>query len=131
MFVPTTDFNDGVTEIINEKFAFVESVKIAANSIKETFINLNVSPKFYVDINSPFVKGHICILDMSWYAPFKPYGDLVITGFVYFGFVWRIFSNLPTILSAGSVAYEFFTEPNGVSGSNSGNGKFQKRRWRS
>ena len=38
------------------------------------------------------------VIDFSWYAPFKTYGDLIITGFVYAFFLWRIFINLPNII---------------------------------
>lgn len=39
---------------------------------------------------------------MSWYAPYKAYGDLIITGFVYVFFIWRIFIKLPGIISGTS-----------------------------
>ena len=38
------------------------------------------------------------IIDFSWYSPYKTYGDLIITGFVYAFFLWRIFINLPNII---------------------------------
>ena len=38
------------------------------------------------------------VIDFSWYSPYKSYGDLIITGFVYAFFLWRLFINLPNII---------------------------------
>lgn len=38
------------------------------------------------------------VLDLSWYSPYKSYGDLVLTGFIYLFFLWRLFINLPNII---------------------------------
>lgn len=36
---------------------------------------------------------------MTWYTQFKQYGDLILTGFIYAMFFWRIYINLPNIIS--------------------------------
>ena len=41
-------------------------------------------------------------MDLSWYAPYKNYGDTIIAGFIYVFFLWRIFINLPNIISGGA-----------------------------
>lgn len=58
-----------------------------------------------VNVESKYFEGELTYIDMSWYKPFKPYGDLVITGFVYLFFLWRLFVHLPGIIhgSSGSV----------------------------
>lgn len=50
-------------------------------------------------------EGDFVILDLSWYAPFKAYGDLVLTGFIYLFFIWRLFISAPSIIHgvAGSI----------------------------
>lgn len=62
----------------------------------------NGSAVFTVDINSPWYVGKATLFDLAWYKPFKPYGDLVFTGFAYVFFIWRIFIRLPSIISGSS-----------------------------
>ena len=53
----------------------------------------------------------VIVLDFSWYAPYKTYGDLIITGFVYAFFLWRLFINLPNIthgLGGSSINNDIF-----------------------
>ena len=38
------------------------------------------------------------VIDFSWYAPYKTYGDLVLTGFVYAFFLWKLFIKSPNII---------------------------------
>lgn len=42
------------------------------------------------------------ILDFSWYAPFKAYGDVIITGFVYALFLWRLFISVPNTIKGNA-----------------------------
>ena len=51
---------------------------------------------------------NVVVFDLSWYAPYKTYGDLLITGFIYLMFLWRLFIKLPNIINGiGSSAEPF------------------------
>ncbi len=38
------------------------------------------------------------ILDLSWYAPYKPICDIIITAYCYIYFIWHLLRNLPAII---------------------------------
>lgn len=59
----------------------------------------NGTSKFNLDIESDYYEGEVTILDLAWYVPFKPYGDLVFTGFAYVLFVWRLYKSIPNIIN--------------------------------
>lgn len=40
---------------------------------------------------------------MSWYEPYKKYGDLVICLFVYCAYIWHIFTNASSIIGGYGV----------------------------
>ncbi len=44
------------------------------------------------------IPEHTIILDMSWYLPFKPYGDMVLSGFMWLSFLWLLFKRFPAII---------------------------------
>lgn len=39
---------------------------------------------------------------MTWYEPYKVYGDTIICMFVYLGFIWHCFKNLNNIISGSN-----------------------------
>ena len=50
------------------------------------------------NVQSKYYTGSIPIIDLSWYTPFKPYGDVIITAFTYLFFIWRVFIHTPNII---------------------------------
>ena len=44
-------------------------------------------------------------IDFSWYKPFKPTADVVISAFIYLGFAIAFFRRLPEIIQGAGVAY--------------------------
>lgn len=63
----------------------------------------NVS-SFYVSVldNKWGVEGQVKVIDLSFYAPYKEYGDTIICCFAYAFFIWRIFIKLSGIISGVS-----------------------------
>jgi len=84
---------------VKSKFAFADTIKSVINEIKNSFVNVNSIPTLSININSSYYTGELTILDLSWYSKFKTYGDVIITGFVYLFFIWRLFIHLPSIIS--------------------------------
>lgn len=44
-------------------------------------------------------------IDFSWYKPFKPTADVVISAFIYLGFAIAFFKRLPEIIQGAGVVY--------------------------
>jgi cellulose synthase/poly-beta-1,6-N-acetylglucosamine synthase-like glycosyltransferase len=104
LFVPDTTVIDGYVSSIQEKFAFVDSIKLTIDSFMEFFKgDFNTPPNITVNLSS--AKGRFKYgttakaIDLSWYAPYKPTVDKVIIGFAYGGFFWIMFMRLPDIIS--------------------------------
>lgn len=106
LFVPSGDGLEDIYYLVEQKFNFVDSIKIGINALKNSLDNVNSVPTYSLDVNSKYYTGDLKILDLSWYAPFKPYGDLVITGFVYIFFLWRLFVKVPSIVNGISSGVE-------------------------
>ena len=46
------------------------------------------------------------VLDMSWYEPYKPYADTIISGFLWLGFGWNLYKRTPSILNGIGISQE-------------------------
>lgn len=51
-------------------------------------------------------KSDVMILDMSLYEPYKPYGDKIISGFLWLGFGWNLYKRTPSILNGIGISQE-------------------------
>lgn len=50
-------------------------------------------------------------LDMSWYLPFKSYGDMVISGFMWLGYIWLLVKRSPDIIHGVGLITEHYMAP--------------------
>ena len=109
LFIPTEDNVTELQETVNSKFGFIDSIELAINDIKDMIENIeNGTSEFTVDIDSKYYSGEVVLFDLSWYKPFKAYGDLVFTGFAYVFFVWRIWKAIPGIINGTSSITDSF-----------------------
>lgn len=46
------------------------------------------------------------IIDMSWYTPYKPVGDIIVVAFCWLMFIWRVFHDLPGIINGATGAFD-------------------------
>lgn len=104
LFIPSQDSFNKLKDTVYSKFTFVESIKIAINSIKDMVNNVTSAPKLTFDVDTKIYKGKLTVLDLSFYKPYKPYGDLVFTGFMYVLYMYRLYTKLPSIINGGSSA---------------------------
>ena len=44
--------------------------------------------------------GEVEVLDLSWYTPYKPTVDALISGFLWLGYIWHLFKIAPSILGS-------------------------------
>lgn len=60
----------------------------------------NSSSEYFSNIEDAY------IIDMSWYAPFKPVGDIIVVAFCWLMFVWRVLHDLPGIINGATGAFD-------------------------
>lgn len=108
VFVPSPTLLDELFEQVNEKLAFVDTINSVITSIKETISGLRPAPSLSINIGeTKYNEGRkVKIIDLSWYEPFKPLGDIILTGFIYVKFIWSLFIHLPSTLSAAGGSIE-------------------------
>lgn len=108
LFVPSEEKIISIKDTVTSKFDFIDTIKIAINYIQDMFNNVGSAPKLTLNLGSTKYteSGNYVVLDLSWYAPFKTYGDVVLTGFIYAFFLWRLFLSVPGIINgvSGSVS---------------------------
>lgn len=101
LFVPESSFIEEKVNSIKDKFLFVDSVKLTINDITSVITNEESRPVFYVSVfdNKWGIEGQVKVIDLSFYAPYKSYGDTIICCFAYAFFFWRVFINLSNIIN--------------------------------
>lgn len=100
------------TDTITGKFSFKDNLISNANEIRDFIVNTQETHKYYLNINHKYLSGNICIIDLSWYEPYKPTVDAFICAFAYLAFMWHMFKILPSLISgasAGSYVSEIST----------------------
>lgn len=96
---------NNTTNTIKNKFSFSNNIINNANEIKDYIVNTQETHKYYLNINHKYLNGQVCIIDLSWYEPYKPTVDAFICAFAYLAFIWHMFCNIPSLIrgsSAGS-----------------------------
>ena len=106
LFVPSQEKVTNLTNTVKSKFGFIDSIQSGISDIQnmlETNENLPVL-KISVPTND-WYNGELTVLDLNWYTPYKPYGDLVISAFIYVFFIWRVYIHLASTINGvgGSV----------------------------
>lgn len=106
LFVPSDERLSSMTSAIQAKFAFVDTIKSTVNVLDNLMGDPGTSPSISVNIGKTKYTGeaNVKIIDLSWYAPFKQYGDVVIACFAYAFFAWRLFLNVTGIINGASGA---------------------------
>ena len=117
VFVPDLSAVEGLLDTYIDKFGWVREVYIFAREIIGT-LNADGSPP-RIPINLSASEGSInwgydgYILDMSWYARYKPTVDSILSGILWIYFLWRLFKRIPDILSGAGIIEENASLPRG------------------
>ena len=89
----------------------MDSINSTVNEIVGVVQNEDSVPTFYIDtLENKYYNGQLKIIDLTWYAPYKTYGDSIICCFVYAFFFWRIFINLSNIINGAGGAVDATSE---------------------
>lgn len=100
LFVPSEDSINSLVNSVKSKFGFIDTISTTVSSIQDMFSNNENLPKMTLTLpENKWVNGQIVVIDLSWYAPYKHYGDTIISAFIYIFFIWRIYINLSNIIS--------------------------------
>lgn len=112
LFVPSEERLTALTNTVTSKFDFVDSIKQAILSLQNIINNIGNAPKLEIPVSSTKYTeaGTVTILDLNFYKPYKNYGDLVLTGFIYAMFLWRLFSRLPAVIRGYSAINDKYDE---------------------
>lgn len=70
-----------------------------------TFNTAGVSNSYYS------IPAKSITIDMSWYLPFKPYGDMVLSGFMWLGFIFLLFKRAPDIINGAGMITDIVNQP--------------------
>lgn len=78
----------------------METVKISVSSLIDIIQGIGTIPKLTVDIPATkYTPSFSTDISFDWFSQYKNYTDLIITGFVYIAFLWRLFISLPSTIS--------------------------------
>lgn len=107
VFVPSAPVVDAMVDNYHHKFGFVDDIRTNMDNVKKTFMGITPTPYLKIPIMKTksaydYGFGDYFILDLSWYAVYKPYGDKIISAFMWLFFIWRMFIKLPGIINGAA-----------------------------
>lgn len=91
-------------------FGFVDDVKKSFFDIYKIIVNTKEAPSLSMTFDNKYLKGTYKVVDLTWYAPYKEFGDNVICMFVYVLFIWYIFNNLSSIIRGSTFGNSRFAD---------------------
>lgn len=86
-------------------FRFTDDIIAAVADLKEMLFEITPSPILKIPIGKPtsrrydYGTGSYIIIDVSWYAQYKQFGDGVVLAIAWALFLWRLYIKLPGIIS--------------------------------
>lgn len=104
IFVPDDDYLADKVTTLCSKFCFVDSVVTTGEDLKKLIVdsfsqNGESPPKLSATVNFKGKEMEMTYLDLSFYEPYKKYGDTVLSGILLAGFGWAVFTRLPNIIN--------------------------------
>lgn len=106
LFIPSEERLTALSNSVTSKFDFVDSIKYSVSALQNIINNVGNAPKLVINLDHELYSGPVTIIDLNWYSRYKSWGDLILTGFIYAMFLWRLFIKLPSIISGTGGAVE-------------------------
>ena len=108
LFIPQKNYIKMKVDALCNKFGFAKSIIMSGINIKNAIAGLSGGPpQIWVDLgaarNNPYNwGGRVLFLDLSWYGEYKGRVDVILGGFFWACFMWKIFKRLPGLISGAS-----------------------------
>lgn len=96
LFVPDENYFSGKIESIRSQVKLIDDLFDAVETYKSSIGSTNGAPTITADFGK--YGGEMKVLDLSFYAPYKNYGDLIVNAFLWGCFIWRCFMHLHTTI---------------------------------
>lgn len=98
------EFNNALAGLKQD--TFIGGIGTVVNTEIPKLVNclsVNSSPVLHftspaIDTKLFHIPSYNFNINFSWYAPFKPYGDMILSGFIWLFYLWRFFINLPKLI---------------------------------
>lgn len=105
LFVPSASYIQKKIDVLTSRFTFWKSVAdtvyVFFNFLRDT--DFTKPPKVVLDLsaaNSEINYGLSAFsLDMTWYEPYKPEVDVLLSAIMWLTFIWNTFKALPATIS--------------------------------
>lgn len=115
LFVPDAKFIETRLPELIGKWSFGPDLMWFADRVKDVFNQDGQSPPVIkVDLSAAEGKikftdktgeaAKVNMLDFSWYGRYKPAVDKVLSAFMWLGFLWAVYRNLPALMSGMTVS---------------------------
>ena len=106
LFVPSEDVINGLVDSVKSKFSFIDTIKSSISDVEDVLVGAEPVPTLKIHVNETEYtqEQDLTIVNLAWYVPFKKYGDIILTGFIYVFFFWRIYISIPNIISGAGGA---------------------------
>lgn len=107
-FVPDEALTMSRVTAMKEYFKFTDDMEDIIAEFENAVFYITPSPILKIPVGKSrsekynYGIGNYIVIDVSWYAEYKDFGDKVILAFAWAFFIWRIYVLLPGIIS-GSV----------------------------
>lgn len=118
-FVPSDGFFEEKVNDLCDEYAFAGSIAATAKDMKSFLMNLgSVPPVIRINLGAATgdynYGGDMVLVDFSFYEPYKPQMDAILSAFLWLWFCWRVILNLPGIISGASGVVGSFSDASGV-----------------
>lgn len=110
VFVPDAEYISGKMEALYNKFGFLQVISGIWESFGEMMNEAAEPPSVVVDLGAAEGRWNlgnqkVSLINLSWYARYKPTVDIFFSIFLWLGFGWLLYKRMPDIVSgAGMVS---------------------------
>ena len=102
LFVPSPDTIALKVGEMRDQFPFIDGIISTGEAIRDGLSYAIEPPEIWIDLGEATTDtfGHkkYLITDFSWYAPYKPRVDALLSAALWAFFSWRVFVRLPSII---------------------------------
>ena len=89
---------------LRQKYSFVDSILGFCLGIRDVCLGIGSEPPIlYIDLaaaeGSVNWGQRVVFVDLTWYSRYKPYGDAIISAFLWAMFSWRVLHMIPGLIN--------------------------------